>query len=405
MDFKKHHAAVLAGTITAYLLITFEILIMISPFAVYFYSVYGPLLQALSASPLTGWTTEFFLPHMVFTDDPIIAGILYLQILFIVGLALFLLAAIPLYYMKLFRRSVLKGWVYSYVRHPQYLFLAVSGFGLLIYWPRFIILILYITMLFVYYLLARNEEWRMRSTFGASYEEYMRRTPMFLPGEPGGKIYRALFGWVGPRWAGILLAYLVTLILSVTAAGGIRTYAVRQIPKIRVNDRIIVPVFPRPEAGVRALYEKVMTDQRVQGALEKERYAKLAYLIPGDYFLNALVTDESRRFSEEFIRNFPDILEWQRTHPPGGLGRFFRLFFKFFGRISAEEWRVDVERFIFVKVTDRMGQPVGHSDLLDIGVKREPELLVDIDARTWEIIAVVITSGYNEWGKVPMPTF
>ncbi|MEW5746173.1 MAG: isoprenylcysteine carboxylmethyltransferase family protein [Nitrospirota bacterium] len=407
MTTKRSQHYVLAGTIAAYLLITFEILIMISPFAVYFYSVYAPLLGLLASSPLTAWTTEFFLPHMVFTNDPVIAGILYLQILFIAGLALFLLTALPLYYVKLVKRGVLKGWMYSYIRHPQYLFLAISGFGLLIYWPRFIVLILYITMLFVYYLLARHEESRMRHRFGVSYEEYMARTPMFLPGEPGGKVFRALFGWISPRWAGILAAYAAALVLSVALAWGVRTYAVAQVPKVAIDRETVIPVFPRPQAEVRGLYEKVIADARVREFLAKERRVNLAYLIPGDYFLNALVTEEKRRFSDEFIRSFPDILEWQKTHPPGGLGRFFRLFFRFFGLIGAEaeEWRIEVERFIFVKVTDGSGDPVGRDALLAVGVKREPELLVDVDADTREIIAVVVTSGYNEWGATPMPTF
>ena len=40
--------------------------------------------------------------------------------------------------------------------------------------------------LFVYYFLARNEEWRMQIEQPAAYESYMAQTPMFLPGEPGG---------------------------------------------------------------------------------------------------------------------------------------------------------------------------------------------------------------------------
>src|SRR5665647_531610 len=54
----------LAATGIAYLLIAVEIIIMISPFALYFYAVYGPILNFLASFPLTRWTTEFFLPHM-----------------------------------------------------------------------------------------------------------------------------------------------------------------------------------------------------------------------------------------------------------------------------------------------------------------------------------------------------
>jgi len=79
----------LAATGIAYLLIGIEIIIMISPFALYFYAVYGPILHFLTSSSLTRWTTEFFLPHMVFLDDPLILFISYLQVFLIIGLILF----------------------------------------------------------------------------------------------------------------------------------------------------------------------------------------------------------------------------------------------------------------------------------------------------------------------------
>jgi protein-S-isoprenylcysteine O-methyltransferase Ste14 len=39
--------------------------------------------------------------------------------------------------------------MYSHIRHPFYLSLAVAGFGLLTIWPRIIILVLYLGMLFL----------------------------------------------------------------------------------------------------------------------------------------------------------------------------------------------------------------------------------------------------------------
>ena len=128
----------LFGTIIAYCLIGVEIIIMISPFALYFYSVYGPILEFFSTNPYLSWTTEFFLPHMVFLDDPLIIGLAYLQVFFVIGLLLFFSPAIPLYYCRFAKKGDVQKGFYSKIRHPQYLFLAISGFGLLLYWPRFI---------------------------------------------------------------------------------------------------------------------------------------------------------------------------------------------------------------------------------------------------------------------------
>src|SRR5205809_1100508 len=46
-----------------YGLVMFEVIIMISPFAFYFYAAYGPTLKWLNHSRATAWLTGFVLPH------------------------------------------------------------------------------------------------------------------------------------------------------------------------------------------------------------------------------------------------------------------------------------------------------------------------------------------------------
>ncbi|KAB2832745.1 MAG: hypothetical protein F9K51_04595, partial [Candidatus Dadabacteria bacterium] len=139
----------LQGSCLVYLLTGLEIFIMISPFAAYFYSLYSPLMNMLHATPWTDWSTEFFLPHFVFPDSLFLKLVGTIQVLSLcAGVVLFLSAAVPLYLSKFIRRGVVKGGLYRHVRHPQYLGLGIAGFGLLLYWPRFLILITYLTMLF-----------------------------------------------------------------------------------------------------------------------------------------------------------------------------------------------------------------------------------------------------------------
>ena len=53
----------------AYVVIVLEFLFMISPFALYFYSSYGPALNVLHRWPATSWLTGFFLPHFSHSES------------------------------------------------------------------------------------------------------------------------------------------------------------------------------------------------------------------------------------------------------------------------------------------------------------------------------------------------
>ena len=402
-ESKKQKLFIISATV-AYLLIGIEIIIMISPFALYFYSVYGPILKFFSSSPHLSWAAEFFLPHMVFLDDPLILGLSYLQVLMVIGLILFFSAAIPLYYGRFRKKGVVRFSFYSKVRHPQYLFLAISGFGLLLYWPRFMILILYVTMLFVYYLLARNEEWRMQQEAPDIYESYMKNTPMFLPGEPGGKIYRLLFGRIKPKWLGLLTVYLLAVAVSTIIAMGIRSYTVSQLPLVKAESTTLLSVFPRPDREVSKLYRKLSASPEVAADL-RELEPNLAYIFPGDYFLTAIVTDEDRRFSDDIIERFPEVLEWHQHKFRGGIGKFFRIFYNYFRTLGSIETNYDVERVVLVRVTDSSGKLSSPEELFDLGKQRRPVMVVDLDYYDHEVLSVIRTSRRHKWGSMPMPTF
>src|SRR5215471_1424006 len=164
-----------------YGLVMIEVLIMISPFAFYWYSLYAPTLQGLHRWKATAWMEAFFLPHSVITTSPILEFLRW-QVgtyCFSLGIILFLLCAIQVYGNKILGRGVAMSWLYSRIRHPQYLSLSIAGFGLLTMWPRIIILILYLGMLFLYYRLARFEE-EQEEAKHPEYAEYRKRTSMFI---------------------------------------------------------------------------------------------------------------------------------------------------------------------------------------------------------------------------------
>ncbi len=178
-----------------YGLVMFEVVIMVSPFAFYFYAAYGPTLKWLNHSAATAWLTGFLLPHAVFTTSPFLEFLRWDlgRYFFGLGLLAFFVLAAQIYGSKLFGRKLVNFGIYRYIRHPQYLSLGLSAFGLFTMWPRMIIFLLFVGMLFAYYFPARVEERRMLA-IDRTYVDYMRGTGMFLPGNPGGRLYRRLFG-------------------------------------------------------------------------------------------------------------------------------------------------------------------------------------------------------------------
>ena len=398
----KSERFLLWATTFAYLLIALEVLFMITPFALYFYGVYGPILEWLSSHRATAWTTEFFLPHMVFVQNPLLNGLAYLQSLFVIGMVLFLLAAVPLYFGRLTNRGVVTFGPYAKLRHPQYLALAISGFGLLLYWPRFIVLIFYISMLFVYYLLARNEEWRMKREQPGNYDAYMANTWMFLPGEPGKILFRSIFGWLQPKWLALTVCYLTIMAVAITAAFGLRSYSLQQLPQVHMENLRLVSVYPRPEAELREIYAQATSSREVRQFLDKNPIS-LAYVMPADFFLMGLILQEGPRYSEQVLSRYPHLRNSSDQKHNGGLIKFLRIGYKFFRTIGSTRRVYDYERVVFVETLTLKGEPAGPGQGLDIGIRRLPALVVDIDTLSGEILYLDQVSGNNAWGRLPMP--
>ncbi len=103
-----------AAGFLAYFLITLEMIFMVTPFALYYYSAYAPFLSAASEVRALAWLPAFFLPHLSMDLVPSIGGLILL-----LGLAGFFAGAFQIYYAKFRKRGVVKGGLYKRVRHPQ----------------------------------------------------------------------------------------------------------------------------------------------------------------------------------------------------------------------------------------------------------------------------------------------
>lgn len=387
------------GLAFLYSLVMVEVVIMVSPFAFYFYSAYGPTLKWLNHSAATAWLTGFLLPHAVFTTSPFLEFLRWDlgRYAFGLGLLAFLVLAAQVYGAKLLGRKIVNSGVYRYIRHPQYLSLGLSAFGLFTAWPRVIIFLLLVGMLFAYYRLARVEERRMLA-IDPGYAAYMQRTGMFLPGNPGGRLYRAVFGRLRNQQIAYWLASAILLVLVLLVGFGLRAYTLRHVMHAVVLPNLeVVSVYPMQPADLRQLTLLALSDPSVQQVLQREGQATfVAHILPHDYGMVSMFADVgTRHMTPGNIRlsRFKYLCGWllpflephARTDLMGSAGPEYRI--------------------VFSRVDDPDGRPVSRAQLFALSAKMLPVYIADVDAARQRVARTIDPPRRNFWGDVKMPLF
>jgi protein-S-isoprenylcysteine O-methyltransferase Ste14 len=359
-----------------YVVIVFEILFMISPFALYYYSAYAHFLNFLGGSPATAWFDRFFLPHFSHTSSPVLEVLSsWDEVIFFAGVTLFAIAFLQVYGAKLLRRQQpVTGGLYRWIRHPQYLGVAVMGIGVLLVWPRFLVLVGYVTMLFLYYFLARHEERRCLARFGESYRSYLEQTGMFFPG--------SWFGWL-PNWlpergwrrVPALAGSYVLLVGSAVLAGfGLLNYSLAHISTFATADLVVLSPAQLPSARLEEAVEFSLADASVAEALAAHGYGEgeklLAYVVPIDWRL-------------------PDLP--METQPRGG-------------HYTPRDFDPDALKVLFTRVVlhDRGAQGL---DIVRRAVKRETIVLVRLNLASATVESEEKPPPTVRWGDVPTPYF
>jgi protein-S-isoprenylcysteine O-methyltransferase Ste14 len=367
-----------------YALIMMEGILMATPFGLFLYSFYRPFLEGVRQSVLTAWIAAFFLPHSVAaTNSTLIQFLMLSRFLFFIGLIGFFAFAIQVYWAKFRRKGVVKNIVYSYIRHPQYLFFMASGFGLLFMWPRMMMLILFTIMSIFYFYLAKFEENRMQ-TKHPEYLEYMKKTAMFIPGNPGGKIFNLLFGWIPNQKVAQLIAIVLVIILLFGGAVGLRNLTIANISITKIPDKniMVISVFPHTEQYLRDVADKTMAYDPVHKALsEQGNVSFTAHILPGNYGMLGM---------------FAEI------HNQAKLAESFR------NRSSLKDFlwgtESDKVKVVFSKI-DKPGKKfVPLNEIMDMSAKMTPVLVADLNLATGEVINVTMTST-THYGDVPQPIF
>ncbi len=395
---------ILGGIIVLYFVIALEVLVMISPFAAFFYSIFNPFLLLVARSSSTRWLADFFLPHMVlppglFLKTVRVAG----SVLFVLGGIAFLACAGLVYFNKLARRGVVLGGPYRWIRHPQYLSLAVAGLGLAVLWPRFLTALLWPVMIGLYVLLARDEERRMLKASGDAYRDLMARTGMFLP-----RPVEDLLGRIpGPQSRTLRGVGVLVVLLGVTLGGAfaLRAYTVSRLPLWSDGRVSVLAVLPGDGVMLQHRMEDVLKLPEIDSRLPRSG-AILAYSVPVQYVMQGMIADTDPAYRlYEHHQAVSMILDWifhPFRHLEGG-----HMAMHHAGTASAGAMpRFSERRIIFLKVATAEGAaPADPASLFAIGAVRVPLFFADVDMHALELVAVHALGPGTGWGQVPTPMF
>ena len=274
------------GALAFYFLIAFEFFYMAGPFAAYFYSVYAPALNFFNSSPVLSWLSSFFLPHVVpETSSPFLNFILTARyVLAIAGFLAFCAGAFQVYYHKLAKKGIVTGGVYNRVRHPQYASFIVCGFGMLLIWPRYIVAIIFVIMVFFYYLLAKTEEAECERKFGQSYVDFKNRTGMFLPFKLS--FLPALPAKRSRKIIAMMGAYLLAIAAILGVAKGLNVLTIESLYKTHTENSITVSLCEMQNESIEKTMSIAMSDETVKSRIMSlGKDAKfLNYILPAEWY-------------------------------------------------------------------------------------------------------------------------
>jgi protein-S-isoprenylcysteine O-methyltransferase Ste14 len=420
---QKLRSVAAQGGIIVFFIMAFEVMIMISPFAFFFYSVFNSFLHWLENFSATRWLTDFFLPHMILPPTLFLKSIRILgSVLFVVGAVTFAICALQVYLGKIFKWGIADKGLYSIIRHPQYLALGLWGTGMSILWPRFLVLVSLALMFILYYFLAKDEERRMLAQFGEGYHQYMDRTGMFLP--------RGMERWISLpvasgrhrllRYAGIVVGVPALVI----GTGFVLRAITLDSLLFKTNHNLTLVALlpeddPLSEKALDAMVKSASPSQKELAFLEEGK-DYLGYLMPVDYVMQGMIANTGQEFHlHEQQHTFALIADWvlnpfehlrrspsaimaemhnvdpgiaRRHHCPLGLND------------PALQCAVCPYRRVILIEIDHAGR--GHladAGLFSFGTQRVPVCYVDVNTATGEIVSIHKVGRATAWKDVPTP--
>ena len=409
------------ASIVLFFIVAFEIMIMISPFAFFFYSVFNPIFDWIGQFPATRWLTSFFLPHMILPPTLLLKTIRIAgSAFFIFGVFAFIICALQVYLGKLFKWGVADKGLYRYIRHPQYFSLGIWGIGMAILWPRFIVLASLSVMFVLYYFLAKDEEKRMLNLYGESYEKYMNDKGMFLP--KSVERYFSFINNIIPKTS--LRDVVVSLMIIVIVIGSgfiLRTITLYSLPFESNTNITMVSLLPEDVVRSTNAVQTILNGEREGKIILSNDKDYLAYLMPVDYIMQGMIANTQEEFHLYKQHNtVAMIVEWVlhpfehlRASPSLHMAKMHNVDPSIARRhhcpLKINNTDMDCNtcpyrRVIIDEVQNDRGNHLSGSALFSFGTIRTPRYAIDLNTVTGEIVNITPVEKATAWANVPTPS-
>jgi hypothetical protein len=280
----------------------------------------------------------------------------------------------------------------------------LTGIGLFILWPRFLVAVLWTVMVVLYYLLARDEERRMLAQFGEEYRKYMERSGMFLPNG-----VEAAFGNLLPFQNSTIRAGLALLLLAICTIGvsfALRSYTVSRLPLWSNGPVTALAILPDDLMMLDHRMASVLEIPEIKARLERQTGPSLAYVMPKNYLMQGMIADTGGEWQlYKRHHTFSMIGDWifhPFRHLEGGHSAMHH------GAADEMEGHGNgdgmVRRMIFLRAETQNIQP-NQADLFGINVRRSPVFVADVEIQNFVLQDVRDLPSETGWGRVPTPIF
>jgi protein-S-isoprenylcysteine O-methyltransferase Ste14 len=415
--FRRWSGNIIAkGGIVVFFIMAFEVMIMISPFALFFYTVFNPVFHFLGDYSATRWLIHFFLPHMLLPPTlPLEIIRISGSVLFVLGCMMFIICALQVYLGKVLKWGMATRGIYRFVRHPQYTSLGMWGAGMAILWPRFIVLFALSIMFVLYYLLAKDEERRMTDLYGDPYKKYMSETGMFFPGIWKNRIDTSVSNHVFHAKHIFALTSLVLIVIGVGFA--CRRLTLNSLQLKSKDNVTLVSIMPE-DSSTETVILSALRSRGVDFLNKGNDY--LGYEMPVDYIMQGMIANTGMAYHLYKQHHTAGlIIDWV-FHPFAHLRRSPSAHMAKMKNVDPSTARrrhcplgidnqnmdcnnCEFRRVIFVEVDNPAGKHLSNKDLFAFNTKRIPVGFIDINVKTGDIINSQRVRSKTAWSDVPTP--